>query len=180
MLPAYKFARSQGPDTHVMCYRVFAGEPSSNPLGSGQQTAHVSLALFLNEVLFRTEPDLITNGIISHHVTCRPRGGSRRNTLVATITWFLKKPLSLEIKPVTLGLFSRHANPRPKPSQLRRRHCYTTTFASFEPTRGGKPRAWCMTLEPFERGEWVTESCSLRAFLRKPPCGTCKMEAGRY
>ena len=43
VLPAYKFARSQGPDTHVMCYRVFAGEPSSNPLGSGQQTAHVSV-----------------------------------------------------------------------------------------------------------------------------------------
>jgi len=41
VLPAYKFARSQGPDTHVMCYRVFAGEPSSNPLGSGQQTAHI-------------------------------------------------------------------------------------------------------------------------------------------
>ena len=43
VLPAYKFARSQGPDTHVMCYRVFAGEPSTNPLGSGQQTAHVSI-----------------------------------------------------------------------------------------------------------------------------------------
>ena len=43
VLPAYKFARSQGPDTHVMCYRVFAGERSTNPLGSGQQTAHVSI-----------------------------------------------------------------------------------------------------------------------------------------
>ena len=46
VLPAYKFARSQGPDTHVMCYRVFAGEPSSNPLGSGQQTAHVSVEYY--------------------------------------------------------------------------------------------------------------------------------------
>ena len=42
VLPAYKFARSQGPDTHVMCYRIFAGEPNANPLGSGLQTAHVS------------------------------------------------------------------------------------------------------------------------------------------
>jgi hypothetical protein len=42
VLPAYKFARRQGPDTHVMCYRIFAGEPNNNPLGSGQQTAQVS------------------------------------------------------------------------------------------------------------------------------------------
>ena len=50
VLPAYKFARSQGPDTHVMCYRVFAGEPSTNPLGSGQQTAHVSIfSNYINE-----------------------------------------------------------------------------------------------------------------------------------
>ena len=25
-----------------------------------------------------------------------------------------------------------------------------------------------------------TESCSLKAFLREPPCGTCKKEAGWY
>ena len=52
VLPAYKFARSQGPDTHVMCYRVFAGEPSSNPLGSGQQTAHVSVEYVLVFLVF--------------------------------------------------------------------------------------------------------------------------------
>ena len=43
VLPAYKFARSQGPDTHVMCYRIFAGEPNANPLGSGLQSAQVSI-----------------------------------------------------------------------------------------------------------------------------------------
>lgn len=53
VLPAYKFARSQGPDTHVMCYRVFAGEPSSNPLGSGQQTAHVSVEYYVFFLKFR-------------------------------------------------------------------------------------------------------------------------------
>ena len=42
VLPAYKFARRQGPDTHVMCYRIFAGEPNSNPLGKDYQTACVS------------------------------------------------------------------------------------------------------------------------------------------
>ena len=41
VLPAYKFARRQGPDTHVMCYRIFAGESSTDPLGSGQQTAQI-------------------------------------------------------------------------------------------------------------------------------------------
>lgn len=48
VLPAYKFARSQGPDTHVMCYRIFAGEPSTNPLGSGQQTAHVITSIIID------------------------------------------------------------------------------------------------------------------------------------
>ena len=28
--------------------------------------------------------------------------------------------------------------------------------------------------QPFEPGEWGLESCSLRAFLREPPCRTCK------
>ena len=45
VLPAYKFARRQGPDTHVMCYRIFAGEPNSNPLGKDYQTACVSKKL---------------------------------------------------------------------------------------------------------------------------------------
>ena len=41
VLPAYKFARRQGPDTHVMCYRIFAGEPNPNPLGTDRQSAQI-------------------------------------------------------------------------------------------------------------------------------------------
>ena len=36
----------QGPENHVMCYRIFAGEPSTNPLGSGYQSACVSMITF--------------------------------------------------------------------------------------------------------------------------------------
>lgn len=40
-LPAYKLSRRQGPETFVMCYRVFSGEHSTSQLGNGCQTCQV-------------------------------------------------------------------------------------------------------------------------------------------
>ena len=47
----------------------------------------------------------------------------------------------------------------------------------LEPIRGGKLVTDARDQHPLEPGVW---SCSLRAFLCKPPCGTCKKEAGWY
>ena len=46
--------------------------------------------------------------------------------------------------------------------------------AGSSPTRGGKLVADARDQQPFEPREWGLESCSLRAFLREPPCRTCK------
>ena len=42
--------------------------------------------------------------------------------------------------------------------------------------RGGRLVAYARDQQPFEAGEKGIESCSLRAFLREPPCGTCKKD----
>ena len=47
-------------------------------------------------------------------------------------------------------------------------------LAGSSPTRGGRLVADARDQQPFESGEWGLESCSLRAFLREPPCRTCK------
>ena len=47
-------------------------------------------------------------------------------------------------------------------------------LAGSSPTQGGRLVAVTRDQQPFEPGEWGLESCSLRAFLREPPCGTCK------
>ena len=47
-------------------------------------------------------------------------------------------------------------------------------LAGSSPTRGGRLVADARDQQPFEPGEWGLESCSLRAFLREPPCRTCK------
>ena len=39
--PAYRLSRRQGPETFVICYRVYAGEPISSHLGDGYQTSGV-------------------------------------------------------------------------------------------------------------------------------------------
>ena len=47
-------------------------------------------------------------------------------------------------------------------------------LAASSPTRGGRLIADARDQQPFEPGEWGLESCSLRSFLREPPCRTCK------
>ena len=47
-------------------------------------------------------------------------------------------------------------------------------LAGSNPTWGGRLVADARDQQPFEPGEWGLESCSLRAFLREPPCRTCK------
>lgn len=42
VLPAYKLSRRQGPESFVICYRIFAGEPATSVLGDGFQTCPVS------------------------------------------------------------------------------------------------------------------------------------------
>ena len=39
--PAYRLSRRQGPETFVICYRVYAGEPSTVHLGEGHLTAQI-------------------------------------------------------------------------------------------------------------------------------------------
>ena len=49
-------------------------------------------------------------------------------------------------------------------------------LAGLSPTQVGRLVADARDQQPFEPGEWGLESCSLRAFLQKPPCGTCKKD----
>ena len=49
-------------------------------------------------------------------------------------------------------------------------------LAGSSPTRGGRLVTDARDQQPFTSGEWGLESCSLRAFLREPPCGTCKKD----
>ena len=49
------------------------------------------------------------------------------------------------------------------------------SFTGSSPTQGGRQVADARNQQPFEKG---TESCSLRAFLHKPPCRTCKRDLG--
>ena len=39
--PAYRLSRKQGPDTYVMCYRIYNTEPETNLLGSGHESKTV-------------------------------------------------------------------------------------------------------------------------------------------
>ena len=41
-LPAYRLSRRQGPESYVLCYRVFSGQPGLSVLGDNLQTCHVS------------------------------------------------------------------------------------------------------------------------------------------
>ena len=47
-------------------------------------------------------------------------------------------------------------------------------LAGSSPTWGGRLVADARDQQPFEPGEWGLENGSLRAFLREPPCRTCK------
>ncbi|TRY66927.1 hypothetical protein TCAL_08037 [Tigriopus californicus] len=40
-VPAYRLSRKQGPESFVICYKLFVGEPSSNVLGEGYQSCPV-------------------------------------------------------------------------------------------------------------------------------------------
>ena len=51
---------------------------------------------------------------------------------------------------------------------------YSYDFGLRVRVRGGTLVADARDQQPFEPGEWGLESCSLRAFLREPPCRTCK------
>ena len=59
-------------------------------------------------------------------------------------------------------------------NRLRHRHCSTAAVAGLSSTRGGRLVADARDQQPFEPGKWGLESCSLRPFLREPPCRTCK------
>ncbi len=39
--PAYRLSRKQGPETFVVCYRIYLGEPHTDHLGSGYETTKV-------------------------------------------------------------------------------------------------------------------------------------------
>ena len=39
--PAYQLSRKQGPDSYVICYRIYSGEPQMFFLGDGHQIAKV-------------------------------------------------------------------------------------------------------------------------------------------
>ena len=58
--PSYRLARKQGPDTFVICYRIYQGEPQYGHLGDGYQDTRVGvvstpLGTFALSVAYRTK-----------------------------------------------------------------------------------------------------------------------------
>ncbi|KAG8223688.1 hypothetical protein J437_LFUL004053 [Ladona fulva] len=58
--PAYRLSRRQGPDSYVICYRIFLGEPQIHLLGDGVHQFHIGqlhtpLGLLCLSVAYRTK-----------------------------------------------------------------------------------------------------------------------------
>lgn len=41
VIPAYKLSRRQGPDSYIICYRVYMGEPQLHGLGDGRKEVRI-------------------------------------------------------------------------------------------------------------------------------------------